>query len=339
MPQFAAALSFVHETLTRMREGGSGLPPRAALATLEGLAKSVRGAGPVRGSATVPVNLAAPRRQTAAESAVAPPVERSGRLGLAARALAAMAASKSLSPEPPEPPPARVLPVAPAPAIPDLPASPSPLPSPIASKPERMERLRERALVCIKCPHLAASRTQVVFGVGHVDAEVMFVGEAPGADEDLQGEPFVGKAGQLLTKIIEAMGFRREDVYIANILKCRPDMPPGESGNRKPRPGEMATCLPYLIEQIEIVRPKCLVALGATAMQGLVAAEAPIGQARGHWHAFEGIPLMATYHPAYLVRNQSNTEKRKVWEDMLQVLERLGKPISERQRAFFLNKH
>jgi DNA polymerase len=206
------------------------------------------------------------------------------------------------------------------------------------SKAERMKPLRERALICTKCPHLAATRTQVVLGVGNLDAELMFVGEAPGADEDREGEPFVGKAGQLLTKIIEAMGFGRSEVYIANVLKCRPNTPPGESGNRKPRPEEMATCLPYLIEQIEIIQPKCLVALGATAMEGLLGKETPMRDLRGRWHAFKGIPLMPTYHPAYLLRNQSITEKRKVWEDMLQVLELLGKPISVKQRGYFLSK-
>lgn len=205
-------------------------------------------------------------------------------------------------------------------------------------KAERMDALRARALVCVKCEHLVKSRTQVVFGVGSIDAELMFVGEAPGADEDLQGEPFVGKAGQLLTKIIEAMGFSRSDVYIGNVLKCRPDMPPGEPGNRKPRPDEMATCLPYLVEQIEIIQPRAMVALGATAMEGLLGAKEPMSRLRGHWHEFKGIPLMATYHPAYLLRNQSNTEKRKVWEDMLLVLEKLGKPISAKQRGYFLSK-
>jgi DNA polymerase len=207
-----------------------------------------------------------------------------------------------------------------------------------ANKAELMKPLRERALVCQKCPHLVKSRTQVVFGVGNIDAELMFVGEAPGADEDLQGEPFVGKAGQLLTKIIETMGFSREDVYIANVLKCRPDMPPGESGNRKPRPDEMATCLPYLVEQIEIIQPRAMVALGATAMQGLLDATGSMSSLRGRWHEFKGIPLMATYHPAYLLRNQSLGEKRKVWEDMLLVLEKLDKPISEKQRNYFLPK-
>jgi len=205
-------------------------------------------------------------------------------------------------------------------------------------KAARMNALRTRALACTLCPHLAASRTQVVFGVGNIDTELMFVGEAPGADEDEQGEPFVGRAGELLTKIIKAMDYERSDIYIGNVLKCRPDMPPGESGNRKPKPAEMATCLPYLKEQIEIIRPRVLVGLGATAMQGLIGADEPMGTLRGRWHEFAGIPLMATYHPAYLLRNQSLTEKRKVWEDMLLVLERLGKPISEKQRGYFLSR-
>lgn len=217
-------------------------------------------------------------------------------------------------------------------------AARSEAPAASGSKAERLEALRAEMGDCVKCPHLVGSRSNIVFGVGNPEARLMFVGEAPGADEDLLGEPFVGKAGQLLTKIIEAMGFARNDVYIANVLKCRPDMPPGESGNRKPRPDEMATCLPYLIRQIEIIEPQCLVALGATAMQGLLGDPVVMGNVRGRWHEFRGIPLMATYHPAYLLRNQSLTEKRKVWEDMLLVLERLGEPISARQRGFFLPK-
>ena len=215
-------------------------------------------------------------------------------------------------------------------------APPRPANSDGRSNAERLAEIRGPILACTKCPHLVASRTQVVFGVGNPDAELMFVGEAPGEDEDRRGEPFVGKAGELLTKIIVAMGFRREDVYIANVLKCRPDMPAGESGNRKPRTDEMQTCLPYLRGQIEIIRPRAIVALGATAMLGLTGDASPMGKLRGRWHEFGGIPMMATYHPAYLLRNQSLTEKRKVWEDMLLVLERLGKPISEKQRGFFL---
>jgi DNA polymerase len=197
------------------------------------------------------------------------------------------------------------------------------------------EELRTRALACVKCPNLAAARKNVVFGVGNINADPMFVGEAPGADEDEQGEPFVGKAGQLLTRIIETMGLQRSDVYIGNILKCRPDMPPGSSGNRKPTPAEMQTCIPYLHEQIDLIRPKVLVALGGTAMEGLLN-KTGITKLRGNWHAYRGIPLMPTYHPSYLLRNQSLHEKRKVWEDMLQVMEKLGLPISEKQRNYFL---
>ena len=209
-------------------------------------------------------------------------------------------------------------------------------PTHAGGKLERLAPLRERVAVCTKCPHLASSRTQTVFGVGNPDAEIMFIGEAPGADEDAQGEPFVGKAGQLLTRIIQTMGFARGDVYIANILKCRPDMPPGSFGNRPPTPVEMQTCRSYLIEQIEIIHPKVLVALGAAAVEGLLGARGAMRDLRGRWHSYRGTPLMITYHPAYLLRNQSPSEKRKVWEDMLLVLERLERPISEKQRNYFL---
>jgi len=138
-----------------------------------------------------------------------------------------------------------------------------------AAKEKAMKDLRERALACRKCAHLAASRTQVVFGVGDIHSPLMFVGEAPGADEDQQGEPFVGRAGQLLTRIIETMGLGRDRVYIGNILKCRPDTPGQRSGNRKPTAAEMQTCLPFLLEQIDIIQPRVLVALGATAVEGL----------------------------------------------------------------------
>jgi uracil-DNA glycosylase family 4 len=204
------------------------------------------------------------------------------------------------------------------------------------NKAELLALVRERVRVCTKCPHLACSRTQTVFGVGNPDAEIMFIGEAPGVDEDAQGEPFVGRAGQLLTKIIKAMGCAREDVYIANILKCRPDMPPGSFGNRVPTPLEMQTCRPYLVEQIDIIQPKALVALGAVAVEGLLGTCGTMRELRGRWHSYNGTPLMITYHPAYLLRNQSPSEKRKVWEDMLQVLERLERPVTERQRNYFL---
>ena len=207
----------------------------------------------------------------------------------------------------------------------------------LQTKQAAMAELRARAMVCEKCPHLARSRKNVVFGVGDIDSPLMFVGEAPGADEDEQGEPFVGKAGQLLTKIIQAMGFSRDTVYIANILKCRPDTPGQSTGNRKPTSEEMKTCLPYLLAQIDLIQPRVIVALGATAVEGLLGKTAGITRLRGQWQEFRAVPVMPTYHPAYLLRNQAIGEKRKVWEDMLLVLERLGRLISEKQRNYFLN--
>jgi DNA polymerase len=205
---------------------------------------------------------------------------------------------------------------------------------------DRLAHLRERASVCQKCQHLARTRTQVVFGVGNPAAELMFVGEAPGAEEDAQGEPFVGQAGQLLTKMIETMGMARSDVYIANVLKCRPDVPPGSYGNRPPTNEEMATCLPYLLGQIDIVRPKILVALGTTAVRGLLPhlEETPIGRLRGKFAEFRGVPLMPTFHPSYVLRQGDNATKRKVWEDLLMVMEKLGMPISAKQRGYFVSK-
>ena len=204
------------------------------------------------------------------------------------------------------------------------------------AKAAAFEELRQRAMACIKCPHLASSRKNVAFGVGDINAQLMFIGEAPGADEDEQGEPFVGKAGQLLTKIIQTMGMSRGAVYIANILKCRPDTPGQASGNRKPTAEEMQTCIPFLHEQIDLIRPKVIVALGATAVEGLLGKTIGITRLRGQWRTYRGIPLMPTYHPAYLLRNQAMSEKRRVWEDMLQAMERLGMPISEKQRNYFL---
>ena len=200
----------------------------------------------------------------------------------------------------------------------------------------KLEELKKQILSCTRCPNLVASRTQVVYGVGNPFAELLFVGEAPGEEEDLRGEPFIGRAGQLLTKIIGAMEYTRDDIFIANILKCRPDMPEGVSGNRKPKPAEMATCLPWLTQQIDLIKPKVIVALGLTAVEGLLGEPRTMRDVRGKWLDYNGVPLMPTYHPAYLLRNQTLAEKRKVWEDMLLVLEKLGRPISEKQRGYFL---
>ena len=206
------------------------------------------------------------------------------------------------------------------------------------SRTAQLAALREAVSTCRKCPHLADFRTQTVFGTGNPNADLMFVGEAPGADEDKRGEPFVGPAGELLTKIIVAMGLKREDVYIANVLKCRPDMPKGSTGNRPPAPQEMENCLPYLREQIAIIQPRILVALGKVAMAGLTGAEESMSAMRGRWFEFAGIPLLPTYHPSYLLRNGTNAEKRKVWEDMMLVMEKLGLPISAKQRGYFQEK-
>ena len=202
-----------------------------------------------------------------------------------------------------------------------------------------MDQLRNEILSLKKSPELLASEANLVFGVGTVDADLMFVGEAPGVEEDREGEPFVGKAGQLLMKIIQATGLDREKVYIANVLKYRPDTPGKSFGNRKPRPDEIEIWFPFLVRQIEIIQPKVIVGLGATAVEGLLGnMTTGITRLRGNWQSYRGVPVMPTFHPSYLLRNQSWAVKRQVWEDMMQVMERLNMPISEKQRGFFLRK-
>jgi DNA polymerase len=187
--------------------------------------------------------------------------------------------------------------------------APSPSNVPAA---EGLQSLKARIGVCTRCPLHAQGRTQVVFGVGNPNAKLMFVGEAPGGDEDRQGEPFVGAAGQLLTKIIEAIDLKRGDVYIANVIKCRPP------GNRNPEPVEVATCKPFLLQQIDIIRPKVIVALGTFAAHALLEIDTPISRLRGRPHEFRGgITLVPTFHPAFLLR--SPERKRDVWEDMKKV--------------------
>ncbi len=167
--------------------------------------------------------------------------------------------------------------------------------------------LEAEVCACTKCP-LHTTRTRTVFGVGNHHAKWMFIGEAPGADEDRQGEPFVGKAGQLLNAILFAMGLKREEVYICNVLKCRPP------GNRDPQPEEVAQCELYLIRQIELIQPKLIVALGRHAAHSLLKTEVPLSKLRGQKLSYHGTPLFVTYHPAYLLRNPA--DKRKVWDDM-----------------------
>jgi DNA polymerase len=207
------------------------------------------------------------------------------------------------------------------------------------NKQEHWEDLRERVLGNEDLKRHVRPGKNLVFGVGNLNAEIFFCGEAPGADEEIQGIPFVGRAGQLLTKIITTMGLSRKEVYIGNIMNWRPEME-GETGNRPPTQEEMQFCLPYLIEQVEIVQPKVIVALGATAVSGLLGPDKSrrMSAVRGRWHEFCGIPLMITFHPSYLLRNGTNTMKRIVWEDMLQVMEKVGLPISVKQRQYFLEK-
>jgi DNA polymerase len=244
------------------------------------------------------------------------------------------------SPAPKKAAPAPVSRPAPAPTVTKIVSGPAPDAAPIVITPTGdkaadIAALRDRAMVCVKCPNLATSRKNVVWGVGDIHSPIMFVGEAPGADEDEQGEPFVGRAGQLLSKIIEAMGFSRETVYIANILKCRPDMPGQSAGNRPPTPEEIQRCLPYLNAQIDLIQPKAIVALGATAIAGLFGKSAPISKIRGEFMTFRGIPVMPTFHPSYLLRPNGFAAKPLVWQDMLKVLEKLGRTISEKQRGYF----
>ena len=184
-----------------------------------------------------------------------------------------------------------------------------------------LPKLDEEIRSCQKCG-LSKTRANTVFGDGSLNAELMFVGEAPGKDEDLEGVPFVGKAGKLLTKIIESIGLKREDVFIANILKCRPPE------NRNPNPQEIAVCSPFLYKQIELIKPKVICALGKFAAQTLLETETPISQLRGKFYFYRGIKLMPTYHPAYLLRNSAG--KKDVWEDMQTIARELKLKIPKK---------
>lgn len=176
--------------------------------------------------------------------------------------------------------------------------------------PEKKEllQLREKVVRCTQCDELVRNRHTVVFGSGNPHAELVFVGEAPGAEEDRQGLPFVGPAGELLTKMIEAIGLKREEIFIANVLKCRPP------GNRTPKPQEIENCEPYLVKQLSLVQPKLICALGTFAAQTLLKTDISISNLRGKIHDYQGIPLLCTFHPAYLLRNPG--EKKKSWEDL-----------------------
>lgn len=191
---------------------------------------------------------------------------------------------------------------------------------------EPLEGIRKNLGDCKRCK-LGATRKNLVFGTGNPQARLVFVGEGPGADEDEQGEPFVGDAGRMLNRIITAMGIRREEVYICNVVKCRPP------GNRNPEPDEIAACAPFLLRQIRSVQPEAIVALGKFAAQTLLETKEPISKLRGRFRNFHGIPLMPTYHPSYLLRSGGNSDSFwDVWEDMTQVLQLLKLPVPEKSR-------
>jgi len=199
-----------------------------------------------------------------------------------------------------------------------------------------MDALRAVAVGCTQCPNLAAARAQVVFGQGSMEAALMIIGEATGAEEDQEGRPFAGEAGELLEKMLKVMGLSMGEVYATSVLKCHPFVPGEPGALRPPHPEELERCLPYLAAQISLVQPKVIVALGAGAMHALFGGKTPMGSLRSQWHEVEGIPVMPTFHPRYLLRNDDVRERRKVWEDLMQVMERLGLTVTERHRSFFL---
>ena len=199
---------------------------------------------------------------------------------------------------------------------PELDRNFQPTRSGLADPAQGLRAIREDIGDCTRCRLAKQGRKQIVFGVGNPRAELMFIGEAPGADEDQQGEPFVGRAGQLLNNMIKAMGLRREDVYIANIIKCRPP------GNRTPERDECETCSPFLMRQIATIKPKAMVALGAVAAKTLLAINAPMTELRGKWYDFRGTKLAVTYHPAFLLRDPR--QKKEAWKDLQMVMKDLG---------------
>ena len=273
-----------------------------------------------------------------------------GRRSAGTTAAAVPLRTSEVSPAPARPPgPARsagVIPVAPTLPTVALAALPPPpvVMLPAGDKQARWNVLLATVMADPTCRANVRPGKKVVLGVGSLEAKIMFVGEAPGAEEEIQGEPFVGPAGQLLTRMIQGMGLARSEVYIGNIMNWRLQLPTIEGreqvGNRPPAEGELRYCLPYLRAQIEVVNPELLVALGSTAAQGLLGFKSfkALGDVRGHWHEFGGKPLMVTYHPSYILREPSNRKKRMIWEDLLKVMERAALPITEKQRGYFLER-
>ncbi len=207
------------------------------------------------------------------------------------------------------------------------------------SKADQLAGLRSQAENWAPAKSLGTLREKMVFSIGSPDAQIMLIGEAPGHNEEKEGEPFVGPAGQKLNDILKAMGVKREDAYLSLLVKFRPALPRQTTNNRKPSPEEMAACLPLVMAEISVVKPKIIIALGETAAEGLLGLEGKVGSIRGKWHEVSGIPVRVTYHPSYLLQTGgSNDVKRALWEDMLAAMGKLGMPISEKQQGYFLPK-
>ncbi|WP_437795767.1 uracil-DNA glycosylase family protein [Sorangium sp. So ce693] len=336
MPGHPAAL---HEALGAASSEGAPLAPRRPERGFSGqdapspqVARGGSGAAfspppPRAGAAGAP--LPHPEQRGAAASAsLSPPEQRGSAAGASPRpeqrgGLESQGAwSPTQAQRGPEPSPRPAVSAAPAPRAETAARASAALPDTKEERVARLALLAEEVRTCQKCP-LHEGRTHTVFSRGDPSSEVVFVGEGPGAEEDLQGQPFVGAAGQLLDKMIAAMGYHRDEVYICNIVKCRPPK------NRKPEPAEMAACSPYLTAQLALIKPKVIVALGATAVQGLIGTSEGITKLRGTWKLYKGsIPIMPTFHPAYLLRQPG--AKREVWSDLKEVMRHLGKSAPDR---------
>ncbi len=331
-----AKLLAVVDELKRLREDGVDsvvLPERTLQSLRESVAKQQEQGGAESTAANVADSAPVAQPQAPERSAFSEP-KPANTDGVSADVFAQMSDAPAAD-KPKAKPAARTG----HPGLPDF-VKPIPAPTPFTlpggDKQSRWDWLKDKVLGDPVCNEHVAEGQKVVLGVGDLDADIFFCGEAPGKDEAIQGEPFVGKAGELLNKIISAMGLKREQVYIGNILNWRPehDKP---FGDRKPVEVEMAYCLPHLKAQIEIVQPKVIVALGATAVDGLFGFGEGRGitKKRGQWREFAGIPTILSYHPSYVLRQQINKVKREIWEDMLAVMEKVELPVSDKQRGFF----
>lgn len=218
---------------------------------------------------------------------------------------------------------------------------PAAAPAPAAAEPEmsveqKLAYLQQRAADWKPARRLGTLRETMVFAAGNPHARLMLVGEAPGYEEERQGEPFVGPAGQLLTKVLKAMGLQRSEVYISNVCKFRPSMGENQgTANRAPSPEELAACLPLIMAEIRAIRPACIVCLGGSSAKGLLGVQQGVSALRGQWLECQGVPVRVTYHPSYLLRNEAISARRALWEDMLAVMQHLGMPISEKQQHYF----